>query len=363
MAERCCIDGGCLVGAAGHLPRQAFDARTLPGLAWGCNRLACQVCGAGVIALTGVRVASAAVDRAALHAGAVNLQRAVELGWLEDGPECRTYVCRCQLWSEDRVRTLGASEDWDPFLGEHAPPWRCAGHPPTDAVDGVALAGEWLDAELALGRRVEGLAMATPGAWIARALGLMHEAAGERLGDALARGLRSVRADVRSRAADALRLWPELAGAHAAARALATWPEGYLGVPDPLRPGATLDLPLQEVIGYRLVAGIARRHAEEVEDAVRLLPLGYTPSDWLARGLAFERPDILADHVEALLSSTPTAAMVARLVAAAARAPSPALDEALLRASGRGLGPASAWRAAASGIARGALQVGLLAVG
>lgn len=362
MADLSCLDGGTLVGGDGRIPTAAHDARRVRGLVWGCNHLVCRACGQPVVQRAGVRVASPAVDRAVLHSGAVAWDDAVAKGWLDADPEWRTYLCQCRSWSDDRTRGLEVGEDWDSFVGEFSPPWRCAGHARVTEVDGVVLDTQpgWVEEALHNDRKIEWL-NGSPGAWIARAISLLEGENLSRIGTTLGRALTAPAAEVRSRAADVFRLLPELPGAEWAARALHQWPDGYRAVLDPLRAPRTLDMPLQEVVGYRLVAKLAG--PDEVQHAAALLEDGYVPSDWLARGLALEAPTALARGVAAALSTTPTATMVARLVAAGARADHPTLSDALVDAAAKGLGPEAAWVAATQGLARGTLRERLSEVG
>jgi len=359
-----CLDGGATVGGEGDVPLEAWDARRVPGLAWGCNHLVCRKCGVGVVQRAGVRVASSAIDRPAVFAaGDAGWEDARAKGWLEADPRWRTYLCRCHSWSDDRTRGLQVDDDFDSFLGEFAPPWACAGHPRTSSVDGVAIGVEpsWVADALGGSRGLKGPAAAEPGAWVARVIGLLDGVDLSRVGAALADALRSPLAEVRSQSADVFRLWPELPGAERVAEVLAEWSVGYRNVADPLRPRRFLDQPLQDVLGFRLIAKVAG--PDEVALAASLLTMGYSPTDFLARGLALEAPTALAAGIDAILGMTPTAIMVARLVAAGTRADNPALDDALVAAARGGLGPLSAWHVAARGLARGTLQARLLAAG
>lgn len=324
-----CDAGGWVVGAAYEVPTAPevfqFDERVAMV---GCNHLVCAACGAVVRSRAGVSLASAKFDRSGIvERGEWDEALANKLVTEEDG--WRTYLCRCRGWSEDDRRALGRPGDWDEYLNEAAPPWRCAGHPVPalpfaigDATWGdEASAGDVTRRFLSGAVALPAFLTRSPGAALVYAYALVQ---GRGLDLVIARtcaaALDDADADVRARAADFFRLQPGAPGAERAVSVLAD-------------PTLANDDRLQTVVGMRLLLGFAG--PDEAAAATRLA--GVVPNDYLARGLAqADRAGFIA-RLDALLVATPTTAMVMRLVAALARKSGPDLVEPIAALADRGL--------------------------
>lgn len=119
-----CDGRGYLVGGNKALPDDASEYQTELGYpVVGCNKLACNRCGAAVRSHPGLYPLSGdtALDCVAVY---TTSDWSTVPGMKAD-PEYRLYVCRCSHYEADSERPL-LRDDSDPS------PWHCSGHPAAD---------------------------------------------------------------------------------------------------------------------------------------------------------------------------------------------------------------------------------------
>jgi hypothetical protein len=359
-----CRGGGRLVPADGHLPTAPWEFDADPACyVVGCNRLRCGSCGQLVQVRGPWRLLRGDIEWPTAHADPA--WPTGTTGGVEHDPTVRLYICACQGWVADRVRAPELSMDWEPFLGEEAPPWSCDGHPPVTlpwAVDGVvwgdpegaaALTRQALEGALA---SVPRFLQAEPSAWLVRCERLLgHTKLAGVIRRVCANSLGDPDAKVRARAADLLRFRADTAEAGEAAKALRGHPSLWGGRSDPFAPSCPASARLQDTVATRLTAGCA---TDEERDAVRACVDDWlTPNDRLARALVASDAQWFAPRIPRIFERSPSSDLVFTLVAAGRERDDAAIDAALLALAPRA-GPALA--TAVRGLMRGDRRVRLL---
>ena len=332
-----CRGGGRLVAGDGYLPAEAWEHDTTPGcFDVGCNHLACEACGQGVRAVGPWRLERGDVDWAAAHADAT--WPAGTDGVVRRDAAVRLYLCACQALVVDRTRAPALALDWDSFLGEEAPPWRCAGHPAVTlpwVVDGV----EWSTADAAAAATRAALAGAIdgvpsflkvePAAWLVRCERLLqHTSLAAVIRGACAAALRDPEASVRTRAADFLRFRFDTAEAAEAARVLVEATALWNGAGDAFAPTRSRSERLQETIARRVQDGLAT--ATEIEDVRAAIDAWLVPNGMLARALAVRDTGWFAPRMAVVFQRQPTRDQAFALIAAASKREDAALDAAVV---------------------------------